>query len=196
MQVRKQIEREGRRMKIKIQLKMVIEDVRIAFNGGSCFLFMNFLKPLIWNILDKHFPSGTDYADAGIETPRILEPSSAALWELVDEEVNASPVLGNVDSGEEGAVRYEVNAQEGEEDEEKDKEGDEVNRIEESEDEDPGSVQERPSGKGEDGDYDEEYEEDKSWKEDSDDTGSRSLVSSSQDSSNESSDEESDFVVV
>ena len=191
MQVRKQIEREGRRMKIKIQLKMVIEDVRIAFNGGSCFLFMNFLKPLIWNILDKHFPSGTDYADAGIETPRILEPSSAALWELVDEEVNASPVLGNVDSGEEGAVRYEVNAQEG-----KDKEGDEVNRIEESEDEDPGSVQERPSGKGEDGDYDEEYEEDKSWKEDSDDTGSRSLVSSSQDSSNESSDEESDFVVV
>ena len=181
-------------MKIKIQLKMVIEDVRIAFNGGSCFLFMNFLKPLIWNILDKHFPSGTDYADAGIETPRILEPSSAALWELVDEEVNASPVLGNVDSGEEGAVRYEVNAQEGEEDE--DKEGDEVNRIEESEDEDPGSVQERPSGKGEDGDYDEEYEEDKSWKEDSDDTGSRSLVSSSQDSSNESSDEESDFVVV
>ena len=45
-----------------------------------------------------------------------------------------------------------------------------------------------------DGEYD---EEDGSWKEDSEETGSRSLASSSQDSTNESSDEEgSDFVEV
>jgi len=165
IEVKRLVEREGRRMKVSIRLKMTMQDVRIAFLDAA-------------------------YADEGIETPRNLEPVSAALWELMDEDVDASPLFGHEASGEEDGVGSEVS---GEADEE-------VDRIEESEEEEleksPGG--EKPSKENEDGEYDEEYEEDGSWREDdSDETGSRSLESSSQDSTSESSDEgQSDFVEV
>ena len=119
-----------------------------------------------------------------------MEPISVALWELMDEDFDASPIFGEeeVDDG------HEVSGEGDKEEEE------EVTRIEESEDDEleklPGG--EKPSRENEeDGEYDEEYEEDGSWKEDSEETGSRSLASSSQDSTNESSDDEgSDFVEV
>ena len=93
-------------------------------------------------------------------------------------------------SGEEDGVVFEVSG----------KAGEEVARIEESEEDEleKSLGGEKPSKENEDGEYDEEYEEDGSWKnQDSDETGSRSLESSSQDSTNESSDEGgSDFVDV
>lgn len=154
IEVKRLVEREGRRMKVSIRLKMTMQDVRIAF-------------------LDEA------YAEGGIETPRNMDPISAELWELVDEEHEAS--------GEEDSVGYEVSGEAGKE----------VTRIEESEDEEleKSLGGEKPSKDKEDDEYDEEYEEDGSWKdEDSDETGSRSLESST----NESSDDEgeSDFVDV
>jgi len=165
IEVKRVVEREGRRMKVSIRLKMMMRDIRIAF-------------------LDEA------YAASGIESPQNMEPISAALWELMDEDFDASPIFGHVDSGEEGGVGYDVSGEGGKE---------EVTRIEESEDEDPEKSpgREKSSRENEDGEYDEEYEEDGSWKEDSEETGSRSLASSSQDSTNDSSDEEgSDFVEV
>ena len=118
-----------------------------------------------------------------------MEPISVALWELMDEDFDASPIFGE----EEVGVGHEVSGEGGKEEEE-------VTRIEESEDDEPEKLPggEKPSRENEeDGEYDEEYEEDLSWKEDSEETGSRSLASSSQDSTNESSDDEgSDFVEV
>ena len=152
----------------------------------SSFFLFHSLKILFSN--DILSPDEA-YAVSGIESPQNMEPISVALWELMDEDFDASPIFDEEAVG----VRLEVSGEGGKEEEE-------VTRIEESEDDEleksPGG--EKPSRENEeDGEYDEEYEEDGSWKEDSEETGSRSLASSSQDSSNESSDDEgSDFVEV
>ena len=195
------IEKVGRRKTVSIRLKMAMEDVRIAFLGTCPFspksIYADFDHKVLHSSPRDPFihlmflPPDDAYADNGFETPRNLEPISAVLWELLDEEVDASPLFGHEDSGEKDIVGNEVSG----------KEVEEVTRIEESEDEalEKSPEEEKPSKENEDGEYDEEYEEDGSWKdEDSDDTGSRSLESSSEEeSTNESSDEEeSDFVDV
>ena len=154
---------------------------------NSPFFLPHFLKIQFPNDL---LSPDEAYAVSGIESPENMEPISVALWELMDEDFDASPIFGE----EEVGVGHEVSGEGGKEEEE------EVTRIEESEDDEleklPGGG--KPSRENEeDGEYDEEYEEDLSWKEDSEETGSRSLASSSQDSTNESSDDEgSDFVEV
>lgn len=172
VEVRRLEEREGRRMKISIRLKMFFSDVRIAYTDGA-------------------------YADAGIRTPQMI---SASLWQLMDEEPTddcgqgdlVKEVVPTVSDSDDDESALERGAGTGEP-------GDEVTRVEESEEDDqdhPGQ-EEETAGERQGSEYDSEYEEDLSWEEgeESELSGSRSLASSTSEEEEQSSDE-NDFVEV
>lgn len=175
VEVRRLEEREGRRMKISIRPKMFFSDVRIAYTDGA-------------------------YADAGIRRPQMVDQMSASLWQLMDEEPTddcgqgdlVKEVVPAVSDSDDGESALERGAGTGEP-------GDEVTRVEESEEDDhdhPGQ-EEETAGERQGSEYDSEYEEDLSWEEgeESELSASRSLASSTLEEEEQSSDE-SDFVEV
>jgi len=173
VEVRRLEEREGRRMKISIRLKMFFSDVRIAYTDGA-------------------------YADAGVRTPKMLDEISASLWQLMDEEPTD-------DCGQGDLVKEVVPTVSDSDDDESALErgagtiepGDEVTRVEESEEDDHPGQEEETAGERQGSEYDSEYEEDLSWEEgeESELSGSRSLASSTSEEEEQSSDE-NDFVEV
>jgi len=173
VEVRRLEEREGRRMKISIRLKMFFSDVRIAYTDGA-------------------------YADAGVRTPKMLDEISASLWQLMDEEPTddcgqgdlVKEVVPTVSDSDDDESALERGAGTGEP-------GDEVTRVEESEEDDHPGQEEETAGERQGSEYDSEYEEDLSWEEgeESELSGSRSLASSTSEEEEQSSDE-NDFVEV
>ena len=151
------------------------------------------------NFKEKMFADGA-YADAGIRTPQMLDQISASLWQLMDEEPTddcgqgdlVKEVVPTVSDSDDDESALERGAGTGEP-------GDEVTRVEESEEDDhdhPGQ-EEETAGERQGSEYDSEYEEDLSWEEGEESglSGSRSLASSTLEEEEQSSDE-SDFVEV
>ena len=149
------------------------------------------------NFKERMFADGA-YADAGVRTPKMLDEISASLWQLMDEEPTD-------DCGQGDLVKEVVPTVSDSDDDESALErgagtiepGDEVTRVEESEEDDHPGQEEETAGERQGSEYDSEYEEDLSWEEgeESELSGSRSLASSTSEEEEQSSDE-NDFVEV